>query len=203
MSRWCPSFSPSLFQPPVLLILALSTFIVGGATIWAHAPAEPPSAAADSLRINKSKRLLKVYVDGDVDVRYRVALSLDPTGPKRVQGDRRVPEGRYQVAFHVPGSIAHKALYVSYPNARDRRHARRRQRKPGGAIEIHGLHWSMAWMGRLHQLFNYTLGCVAVTNSQIDHLYRAVPDGTPVRIVPGRGKPGGITLPESAHVLVR
>jgi len=153
---------------------------------YAHSPTTPISGTIDSLHVDKSERHLTVYVNGTSDVTYPIALSLNPTGPKRFQGDRRVPEGQYHIDFHVPKehAFAYKALYLSYPNANDRKYARRHGRNPGGAIEVHGLHWSMAWMGRMHTAFDYTLGCIAVTNGQMDELYEHAPDGTPIRITP-------------------
>jgi murein L,D-transpeptidase YafK len=171
----------------ITVVMAL-VFILSltGTGFWAHFPPTPIEGKVDSLVVDKNYRTLHVYQGGAIAVTYPVALSIRPTGPKRFQGDRRVPEGQYHIDFHVPeeNAFAYKALYLSYPNADDRKYARRQGRNPGGAIEIHGLHWSMAWMGRMHTAFDYTLGCVAVTNGQMDQLYEHVPDGTPIRIIP-------------------
>ena len=167
-------------------VALLVVFALGGIGFWAHIPPLPIEGTADSLVVDKKERTLHIYQEGEATVTYPVALSINPTGPKRFKGDGRVPEGQYHIDFHVPeeDAFAYKALYLSYPNADDRRYARRQGRSPGGAIEIHGLHWSMAWMGRMHTAFDYTLGCVAVTNGQMDQLYEQVPDGTPIRIIP-------------------
>lgn len=153
---------------------------------WAHYPTSPipDDVEADSIYVNKSERTLTLY-SGERPVQtYSVALSIRPKGDKHFEGDRRVPEGTYHIDFHHPGSIAHKALRISYPNAEDRRYAQSEGRDPGGLIEIHGLHWSIQWMGRLHQLFDYTLGCIALTNGQMDEVYDVVPDRAPITIAP-------------------
>jgi murein L,D-transpeptidase YafK len=171
-----------------LALVAASVFVLflTGIGFWAHSSPTPIKGAVDSLVVDKGDRTLHIYQEGEVTATYPVALSINPTGAKRFEGDGRVPEGQYHIDFHVPekDAFAYKALYLSYPNADDRRYARRQGRSPGGAIEIHGLHWSMAWMGRMHTAFDYTLGCVAVTNGQMDQLYEQVPDGTPIRIIP-------------------
>lgn len=185
-ARISPAFQSLSPARPMRTLLAIGfalALTVTGLGYWAHRPPTPIKGTVDSLVVDKADRTLRVYQGRSVTATYPVALSIDPTGPKRFQGDRRVPVGQYHVAFHLEESIAYKALRISYPNPQDRRYARSRGRDPGGLIEIHGLHGSMAWMGRLHAAFNYTLGCVAVTNAQMDELYRHVPDGTPVRFV--------------------
>jgi murein L,D-transpeptidase YafK len=165
-------------------ILGSMVVAVGVLYQTSSSPSIQLTSPVDSLHVDKSARTLTAFHSGKQLDQYEVALSIDPTGPKRFEGDRRVPEGEYHIEFHVPNSIAHKALYISYPNREDRAYARRHDRSPGGSIEIHGLHSSMAWMGRFHTIMDYTLGCIAVTNPQIDALYKHVPDGTPIVIEP-------------------
>jgi murein L,D-transpeptidase YafK len=166
------------FVAALVFVLSLT-----GAGLWAHSPPTPIEGKVDSLVVDKNDRTLHVYQEGTVTVTYPVALSIRPTGPKRFEGDGRVPEGKYHVTFHLEESIAYKALRISYPDPHDKQYAEKYGKDPGGLIEIHGMHPSMAWMGRLHTFFDYTLGCVAVTNPQMDQLYDHVPDGTPVRFV--------------------
>jgi murein L,D-transpeptidase YafK len=134
--------------------------------------------------IDKSERTLTLFWHGVPLKVYRVALGGDPVAPKRRQGDERTPEGHYVVALRHEKSEFHRALHLSYPNAADRARARADRVHPGGDIEIHGLREGYGWVGSAHTLFDWTNGCIAVTNAEIDELWRAAPKGTPVEIVP-------------------
>jgi len=134
--------------------------------------------------IDKSERTLTVWWHGVPLKVYRVALGSDAVAPKRSQGDGRTPEGHYVVALRHETSDFHRALHLSYPNAEDRARARAQGVTPGGNIEIHGLRDGFEWVGSAHTLFDWTNGCVAVTNEEIDELWRAAPIGTPVEIEP-------------------
>ena len=144
----------------------------------------PRGVTADRIVIDKSERTLTVWWHGVPIKVYRVALGGDPVAPKRSQGDGRTPEGNYVVALRRETSDFHRALQLSYPNADDRARARAERVSPGGSIEIHGLRDGFEWVGSAHTLFDWTNGCVAVTNAEIEELWRAAPVGTPVEIGP-------------------
>jgi murein L,D-transpeptidase YafK len=144
----------------------------------------PRGLTADRLVIDKSERTLTLYWHGVAIKVYRVALGGDPVAPKRRQGDARTPEGSYVVAQRLENSEFHRALQLSYPNAEDRARARAAFENPGGNIEIHGLRGGFDWVGSAHTLFDWTDGCIAVTNIEIEELFRAAPNGTPVEIQP-------------------
>jgi hypothetical protein len=144
----------------------------------------PHGISADRLVIDKSERTLTLWWHGVALKVYRVALGGDPVGPKRRLGDERTPEGRYFVELRHDHSEFHRALHLSYPDAADRANARAARVKPGGDIEIHGLREGFDWVGSAHTLFDWTNGCIALTNSEIEELWRAVPKGTPVEIRP-------------------
>jgi len=144
----------------------------------------PRGVTADRLVIDKSERTLTLFWHGVPIKVYRVALGGDPVAPKRRQGDERTPEGAYVVALRHENSEFHRALHLSYPNAEDRARARAERVSPGGNIEIHGLRGGFDWVGSAHTLFDWTNGCVAVTNVEIEELWRAAPTGTPVEILP-------------------
>jgi murein L,D-transpeptidase YafK len=139
---------------------------------------------ADRIVVDKSERTLTVFWHGVPLKVYRVALGGDPLGHKQKQGDQRTPEGRYTVSKRLEDSTFHLALHVSYPNPNDRARARAEGVNPGGAIEIHGLRPGYEWLGSAHVLFDWTDGCIAVTNTEIEELWRVAPLGTPVEIVP-------------------
>ncbi len=138
---------------------------------------------ADQIVVNKSKRELLLYSNGKPIRTYRVALG-DAVGPKLRQGDRKTPEGLYRISGRNPASAFHKSLRISYPSAADRARAARERVNPGGDIMIHGLPNGQGYIGAAHRLADWTDGCIAVTNAEIEEIWRLVPDGTPVRINP-------------------
>jgi murein L,D-transpeptidase YafK len=146
----------------------------------------PPESAGrvQEIEIHKSARTMELMSDGKVFKSYKVALSREPVGAKEREGDHRVPEGDYLIDSKNPHSRFHLALHISYPNASDRERARRSGVKPGGNIEIHGLDSKYAWVGSLQRQVDWTDGCVAVTNAEIEEIYPLVPIGTPVEIRP-------------------
>ena len=139
---------------------------------------------ADRIQIIKSTRTMTLF-SGDTALRiYRVALGTSPIGPKRLEGDHRTPEGIYTIDAKNPQSRFHLSLHVSYPSAVDREQARKLGARPGGAIMIHGLAPSFAYLGALHRKVDWTDGCIAVTNSEIEEIWKLVPVGTRVEIRP-------------------
>jgi len=115
---------------------------------------------------------------------YKVALGTEPFGPKQRQGDHKTPEGIYSVDAKVAQSEFHQALHLSYPSAADRERARKMGVSPGGDVEIHGLGAKWGWVGAAHQKYDWTDGCVAVTNEEIDEIWPLVAVGTTVEIRP-------------------
>lgn len=116
--------------------------------------------------------------------RYKIALGGDPVGPKARQGDHKTPEGNYVLDRRNPKSQFYKSIHVSYPTAKQIAAARRAQVSPGGDIFIHGLGKRYGWVGAAHRLRDWTDGCIAVTNEEMDEIWRLVADGTPIEIRP-------------------
>ena len=167
-------------------IAAVCAVALSGLLVWANWPGEPlaAEAIADRIVVWKSKRQLELYAHGKVLKRYAVSLGSNPTGPKMREGDKRTPEGLYAVESHNPQSSFHRALKVSYPAAADRFAAAQRGVSPGGDIMIHGMRNGLGLIGRLHRRLDWTAGCIAVTNPEIEEIYLAAPDGTPIEIHP-------------------
>ena len=113
---------------------------------------------------------------------YEVALGSDSVGRKAQEGDGRTPEGSYVIDYRKPNSSFYRALHISYPDAADRAQATVRGVNPGGLIMIHGIRNGLGIVGRWHRLMDWTNGCIAVTNSEIEEIWAAVPDGTPIEI---------------------
>lgn len=139
---------------------------------------------ADRVVIEKSTRTLTLMHGAKVLRTYKVALSREPVGAKQREGDHKVPEGDYIVDSKNPHSRFHLALHISYPNAADREKARKLGVRPGGNIEIHGLDSKYSWVGSLQRQVDWTDGCIAVTNREIDEIWTMVPVRTPIEIRP-------------------
>ena len=141
-----------------------------------------PSLRADFVLVDKSDRTLSLFSGGQLLRTYRgLQLGGSPDGHKRFQGDQRTPEGRYTIDTRNPASAYHLSLRISYPSEADRSYAEARGRSPGGDIFIHGQpNWLPA--GRLHG--DWTDGCIALANSEIEELWELVPDGTAVQVRP-------------------
>lgn len=141
-------------------------------------------AAADSLVLNKSRRELVVYYHGSPVHVYYVALGRNPVGDKERIGDNRTPEGLFYIEGRNPNSRYHLSLRISYPDAVHRARAAKLGVEPGGDIMIHGLPDEQAALGPAHRDYDWTNGCIAVTNKEIEELWRVIHDGTPIQIKP-------------------
>jgi len=142
-----------------------------------------PPAKADRVLVVKHRRELLLLRGNTVLKAYPIALGFQPVGPKQREGDGRTPEGTYVIDRRLPASHYHLALHISYPSATDRSHAAALRQEPGGAIMIHGM---PSWFGRddLQFAADWTNGCIAVSNSAIEEIWRAVDDGTTIEIRP-------------------
>ncbi|KKO03300.1 hypothetical protein LCGC14_0097130 [marine sediment metagenome] len=139
---------------------------------------------AEAVLVVKEERKLYLLRDGEPYREYGIALGGNPVGHKQEEGDQRTPEGDYVLDWRNPNSMAHLSLHVSYPNEHDQAQAEVRGVSPGGMIMIHGQMNGFGWLGHLLQRWDWTDGCIAVTNVAMEEIWRAVPNGTPIRIEP-------------------
>lgn len=139
---------------------------------------------ADKIVIVKSAHSMTLLSGSKVLKTYRIALGTVPVGPKQVEGDHKTPEGEYVIDAKNPHSQFRLSLHISYPSAADEQRARSMGSQPGGAIMIHGLPKPFAYLGPLHRQTDWTDGCVAVTNAEIEEIWKLVPVGTRVEIRP-------------------
>ena len=144
----------------------------------------PAGLMVDSIVAQKAKRLLIVYSRKRPIKAYRVALGDAPVGHKHFEGDEKTPEGLYHIDGKNPHSQAHKSLGISYPNAADKAYAARHGQPPGGLVKIHGIWNGQGHIGKAHLLDDWTNGCIAITDEEIDELYDRVKVGIPVLILP-------------------
>ena len=147
-------------------------------------PQAAPDARATLIVVEKQAHRLNLIRNGQVLKTYDVALGSNPVGHKQQEGDRRTPEGIYAIDFKHPRSRFHFALRVSYPNAEDRKQAQQRNVPAGSDIMIHGLPNGLGLLGRFVLGRNWTDGCIAVTNKEIEEIWAMVDVGTPIQIKP-------------------
>ena len=130
--------------------------------------------------VEKARHLMTLYRDGKPFRTFAVALGRGGLGPKQREGDNLTPEGSYRIIGRNPNSAYHLSLRVSYPEPRDVEAARARGLSPGSDIMIHGIGRGVGW----RRFKDWTFGCIAVTDSEMEEIWRMVPDGTPIDIKP-------------------
>lgn len=139
---------------------------------------------ATKILVLKSAHALKL-LSGDRILRtYNVALGRTTVGPKSREGDHKTPEGEYVIDAKKANSRFYRALHISYPNQADRERAGKLGLDPGGDVEIHGIENGLGWIGSLHRSLDWTDGCIAVTDGEMDEIWDRVAVGTPVEIKP-------------------
>jgi len=153
-------------------------------TLLEQKTAPPPYGPADKILIEKNLRQMTLLADGQIIRTYRIALGGNPEGPKERQGDKKTPEGIYYIKGRNKSSRFYLSLHISYPNEDDIRRAKKMGVSPGGNIMIHGLKNDFSWMGEAHTQNDWTEGCIAVTNEEIEEIDKLVPNGTIVEIRP-------------------
>jgi murein L,D-transpeptidase YafK len=165
-----------------ILRIAISAALLAAVSAGANLISAPPDPV-DKVLIEKAAHRLTLLFKGKPVRTYQVALGRSP-GPKERKGDLRTPEGLYQIDSRKADSSFHRALHVSYPNAADQARARAMGVDPGGDIMIHGIHNGLGWLGSLHRKIDWTKGCIAVTDKEIEEIWSMVNDGIPVEIRP-------------------
>lgn len=168
------------------ITLLIISSIVFGLVIYFFYPEDklPADTQIDKLVVYKSKRQLLAYSNGQLVKTYKISLGTQPIGAKEFEGDKKTPEGLYFINDKNPNSIFHKNLGISYPDKKDIINAKRLGKKAGGDIKIHGLSDNRNYIKKFHRWRDWTAGCIAVTNEEIDELYAAVKIGSPIEIYP-------------------
>ena len=155
------------------------------AALFLSAAAAAQDGAVDLVRVDKSDRTLTLYAEGRAVRTYTgIQLGDEPVGAKRFQGDERTPEGRYTIDYGNLQSAYHLSLHISYPDAQDRAYARAQGRSPGGDVFIHGQPNGFAEVGGARVEGDWTDGCIALADAEIEELWGLVGNGTSIEIVP-------------------
>jgi murein L,D-transpeptidase YafK len=139
---------------------------------------------ADQVIVVKGQRTLTLLSHGKVLRTYKVSLGGSSVGAKEQQGDHKTPEGHYILDHRNAKSRFYKSIHVSYPNEHDKQRAAQQGVSAGGDIMTHGLPNGFGWLGATHRALDWTDGCIAVTNAEMDEIWELVPDGTPIEIRP-------------------
>ena len=166
-----------------LAAIGAIVFAVVSSDVFAARKAPLPAGArADLVVIEKDAHHLTLYAHGRKLRTYVVSLGTGGAEVKTRAGDDRTPEGHYEINRHEAASDFYRAIRISYPSAMDRKVARARGVAPGGAVTIHGLRNHTGWIGGWQRLVDWTDGSIALTDGEMDEVWRVVPDGTPVEI---------------------
>jgi len=166
-----------------LLLAALIVLTITTVSSHGEKPL-PEGVIADKVIVEKHARHMMLLSRGRVLKKYKISLGRNSKGPKVRAGDGKTPEGIYVIDSRNPRSRYHLSLHISYPNLSDIKRAKQLGVSPGGDIMIHGIRKGFGWLGPLHRLVNWTKGCIAVTNKEIEEIWRAVPNGTQIEIRP-------------------
>jgi murein L,D-transpeptidase YafK len=180
---------PRYYAPSVSRTILLAAFIaicILALYVYAHYNWRPLSAGTtiDRIIVEKSLKRLSVFRGGERIKTYRVALGRNPVGPKQEEGDMKTPEGTYKIDRRNAQSSFHLALHISYPSDEDNQRAAERGVSAGSDIMIHGIQNGRGWIGAFHRWKDWTAGCIALTDKEIEELWRVTPDGTSIEIRP-------------------
>lgn len=191
--------STSSIAIPTLFLTRCVTPLLVLAVLWAMlfsrsvtatelAMLTPPEAneapQVSEVIVSKQERRMYLMAGDEVVRNYRIGLGDNPSGHKLYEGDERTPEGAYTLDWRNPDSDFHKSIHISYPNEKDRELASAWGLNPGGSIMIHGLPNDAEGMEFAYLGLDWTDGCIAVSNTEMDEIWRLVSDGTPIRILP-------------------
>lgn len=172
----------------IVIGLSIAT-VIGTSAIAAakdtakHPQSIPDADIIDKVFVDKSERRLQLMSGDKVIKSYHIALGGNPIGHKQQEGDQRTPIGSYTLDYKNEKSQYYRSMHVSYPNAADNANAKKRGVSPGGAIMIHGQKNGFGALAKITQQRDWTAGCMAVTNDEMDEIMAAVKVGTPIEIV--------------------
>ncbi|SFV51658.1 lipoprotein, putative [hydrothermal vent metagenome] len=142
---------------------------------------------AEKVIIKKSTRMLYLSAGGEIYKKYHISLGLMPVGAKEIEGDMKTPEGIYTLDYRQYSNLYNKSIHISYPNDKDKARAKELNASTGGMIMIHGTpsNWSLSPIGDwMPMLLNWTEGCIALSNDDMEEVWDRTTNGTPIYIVP-------------------
>ena len=158
---------------PVIFLLTCLLFITP-----VHA-----SASIDKVLVVKSEQKLHLLRQGKIVKSYRVSLG-KKDGPKQYEGDQRTPEGTYRINWRQHSKKFNLAMHISYPNADDLKQAYKLKRPAGSMIMLHGTPTDDEYPEWFFKTLNWTDGCIALPNDDMQEVWDLVRDNTPIEIRP-------------------
>lgn len=180
-----------MIKKVLLAVVIIAVALFGYTKVMARiGSGEPPQAApaeqqADGIKVYKGERRMTLLRGDEVIGTYRIALGGNGDGGHKArEGDQKTPEGNYVIDWRNPRSMAHLSLHVSYPNTDDQNAADAAGHEPGGNIMIHGLPNGWGLLAPVHHLWDWTDGCIGVTNAEMREIWSKVPNGTSIIIIP-------------------
>jgi murein L,D-transpeptidase YafK len=147
-------------------------------------PSQRPFTTINYILVEKEKRQMSVFFNGQLLKTYRIALGFSPKGHKEKEGDGKTPEGNYHISKKNAISRFFLSLKISYPSPQDEANAAKNGYSVGGDVMIHGLPNGFSWLGSLHTFKDWTRGCIAVRNEEIQEIYSAISEDTRIEIRP-------------------
>ena len=157
---------------PLFIMLFLANFFIANNAL----------AKIDLVKVDKSENKMYLLDNGKVVKEYNVAFGKNPKGHKQQEGDEKTPEGTYTLDYKKDDSSFYRSMHISYPQAADKENAKQLGVSPGGFIMVHGQRNWLGFLSPITQLFNWTNGCIALTNSEIDEFLDLVDVGTTIKI---------------------
>jgi murein L,D-transpeptidase YafK len=170
----------TIIFPVLIVVCALAIYLY----VHHNWNSLPVGTTIDHILVEKSARRLSIFQKANQIKSYRIALGRNPLGTKQEEGDMKTPEGIYKIDGRNPQSSFHLALHISYPSDEDGKRAAARGVPAGFDIMIHGIQNGRGWIGAFHRWNDWTAGCIAVTDEEIEELWRVTPDGTTIEIRP-------------------
>ena len=167
-----------------IIFIVIVSLIALNSIFDVYAADAVPSVLADHILIEKAAHKMTLYAGDHILKTYTVALGRGGLEAKGWRGDNKTPEGNYKIDSRNPHSLFHLSLHISYPNQEDIARATTQGKDPGGDIMIHGIRNGLGWIGTLQRKFDWTAGCIAVTDPEIEEIWSLIPDGTAVEIRP-------------------
>ena len=162
----------------IFIFLMLSSYLFSSSSLDKNGSIK----YATKVIVDKSDRRLYLFYHNQLLKSYHISLGKKPKGPKRVEGDKKTPEGSYILDFKKKNSSYYRAIHISYPNKSDIEYAKKLGKSPGGAIMIHGQPNGWGWLSPIMQRFDWTSGCIALSNKDMDEIWKLVKTGTPIII---------------------
>ena len=186
--KYHQSKKPRTYWLPIIIGISFAAIVSTSAIGYAKNASKyqlpiPPSIVIDKVFVDKSERRLQLLSGDDVIRTYHISLGDSPVGHKQQEGDQRTPVGTYTLDYKNENSIAHRSIHISYPNAADKAHAQQLGVSPGGDIMIHGQMNGFGHLASINQKYDWTDGCIAVADNEMDEIMAAVTLGIPIEIV--------------------